>query len=377
MSRRPRPPAAAPGELLEGLVVSAHGRHCVVETDSGARVRCHPRGKKLEVVVGDRVQWLPSQDEGTVERTLPRRNWLYRQDELRTKSFAANLDQVLILLAAEPEFSEHQLARALIACECAHIEPLIVLNKADLAAPFARAWQRLAPYRAMGYAVLAICARLLPPRPSGAEGRGSSSACAELDGLKSGGVSPPAPAGVRDDGDGREAPLHPHPNPLPHAGEGANSVPDDGMAVLAQRLQGRATLILGPSGAGKSTLINRLVPGAQAATGEISQALNTGRHTTTATTWYWLDRALRSALIDSPGFQEFGLRHIDPMQLAAYMPDIKPHVAECRFYNCTHLHEPGCGVISAVKSASGPHPISASRYKIYSELFAEISAVHR
>ena len=132
MSRRPRPAAAAPGELLEGLVVSAHGRHCVVETDSGARVRCHPRGKKLEVVVGDRVQWLPSQDEGTVERTLPRRNWLYRQDELRTKSFAANLDQVLILLAAEPEFSEHQLARALIACECAHIEPLIVLNKADL-----------------------------------------------------------------------------------------------------------------------------------------------------------------------------------------------------------------------------------------------------
>ena len=149
------------------------------------------------------------------------------------------------------------------------------------------------------------------------------------------------------------------------------------MAVLAQRLQGRATLILGPSGAGKSTLINRLVPGAQAATGELSQALNTGRHTTTATTWYWLDRALRSALIDSPGFQEFGLRHIDPMQLAAYMPDIKPHVAECRFYNCTHLHEPGCGVISAVKSASGLHPISVGRYKIYSELFAEISAVHR
>ena len=87
--------------------------------------------------------------------------------------------------------------------------------------------------------------------------------------------------------------------------------------------------------------------------------------------------ALRSALRASPGFQEFGLPHIAPMQLAAYTPDIKPHVAECRFYNCTHLHEPGCGVISAVKSASGPHPISASRYKIYSELFAEISAVHR
>lgn len=323
MSPRPpaRPAPAAPGPAHEGLVVSSHGRHCVVETDAGVRVRCHPRGKKLEVVVGDRVQWLPSQDEGTIERTLARRNWLYRQDELRTKSFAANLDQVLILLAAEPEFSEHQLARALIACECAHIEPLIVLNKADLQAPFARAWQRLAPYRAMGYAVLPICAK------------------ARL----------------------------PHPSPLPPAGAG-----DDGLTALAERLHGRATLILGPSGAGKSTLINRLIPSAQAATGEISQALNSGRHTTTATTWYWLDAARRSALIDSPGFQEFGLRHIDPMQLAAYMPDIRPHVAACRFYNCTHRHEPGCGVIAALESTAGPHPISASRYKIYSDLFAEL-----
>ena len=298
-------------------MVSSHGRHCVVETQGGTRVRCHPRGKKLEVVVGDRVQWLPSQDEGSIERTLPRRNWLYRQDELRTKSFAANLDQVLILLAAEPEFSEHQLARALIACEAAHIEPLIVLNKADLATPFARAWQRLAPYRDMGYTVLGLAAK---PR-----------------------------------------------TPLAVATEGI--VP---LEALGERLQGRATLILGPSGAGKSTLINRLVPGAQAATGELSQALNSGKHTTTSTTWYWLDAARRSALIDSPGFQEFGLRHIDPMQLAAYMPDIRPHVAECRFYNCTHLHEPGCGVISAVKSGSGAHPISASRYKIYSDLFAEL-----
>lgn len=65
------------------------------------------------------------------------------------------------------------------------------------------------------------------------------------------------------------------------------------------------------------------------------------------------------------------------MQLAACMPDIEAHAAECRFYNCTHLHEPGCGVISAVQSASGAHPISANRYKIYSDLFADIRAIRR
>ena len=270
------------------------------------------------MVVGDRVGWLPSQDEGTIERIDERRNLLYRQDEVRTKSFAANLDRVLVLVAAEPQFSEHQLARALIACEAEHIEPLIVLNKADLAAPFARAWARLAPYRAMGYSVLAMAAK-----PRGDVVAGTCS----LDDVRA-------------------------------------------------RLQGHTTLILGPSGAGKSTLINRLIPGAAAQTGEISQALNSGKHTTTTTTWYWLDGARTSALIDSPGFQEFGLRHIDPMQLAAYMPDIKPHVTACRFYNCTHLHEPGCGVRAAVdldaQSAASAQQISANRYKIYSDLFGEL-----
>jgi energy-coupling factor transporter ATP-binding protein EcfA2 len=83
---------------------------------------------------------------------------------------------------------------------------------------------------------------------------------------------------------------------------------------LLKALQGKTTLVLGPSGAGKSTLINLLVPGALAETNEISQALNSGKHTTTSTTWYWVDEARTTALIDSPGFQEFGLNHIDPMQ---------------------------------------------------------------
>jgi ribosome biogenesis GTPase len=132
-------------------------------------------------------------------------------------------------------------------------------------------------------------------------------------------------------------------------------------------------LILGPSGAGKSTLINRLVPQAQVLTQEISTALNSGKHTTTSTTLYWQDASKKTALIDSPGFQEFGLHHIDPMHLAGLMPDIKAHAGACKFYNCSHLHEPGCGVLAALKNEASESSITAHRYKIYCDLFAELS----
>ena len=90
-----------------------------------------------------------------------RRNLFYRQDEIRTKSFAANLDQVLILIAAKPEFSESQLARALIAAEAERISPVIALNKSDLVEPFERAWGRLLPYQRMHYGVLPLSLQAL------------------------------------------------------------------------------------------------------------------------------------------------------------------------------------------------------------------------
>jgi ribosome biogenesis GTPase / thiamine phosphate phosphatase len=295
--------------LDAGVVVASHGRHVVVETPEGRRLICHPRGKKNQAVVGDRVLWQGTHDEGTIEKIEPRRNLFHRQDEIRIKSFAANLDLVLILVAAEPEFSEAQLARALIAAEAEGIAPLIALNKSDLVEPFERAWARLLPYQRMRYGVLPLSLRL-----SG-----------EVD---------------------RES--------------------------LLARIQGRTTLVLGPSGAGKSTLINLLVPGALAQTGEISRALNAGKHTTTTTTWYWVDDDRTTALIDSPGFQEFGLHHIEPARLAALMPDLRQYQGQCRFYNCTHLHEPGCAVLEQV-GQGGEGGISASRHRIYAELFAQLS----
>ena len=144
-------------------------------------------------------------------------------------------------------------------------------------------------------------------------------------------------------------------------------------AELMVLLRDKKTLVLGPSGAGKSSLTNLLVPHAKVLTAEISQALQSGKHTTTSTTLYWVDESRNTALIDSPGFQEFGLHHIEPMQLAGLMPDLKAHSQACKFYNCTHLHEPGCGVISEVNSAASSGGISASRYRLYSELFSELS----
>ena len=288
-----------------GLVVAAHGRHVIVETPEGRRVLCHPRGKKSDLVVGDRVRWQPTGDGGVIEHIETRRNLLFRQDEWRTKSFAANLDQMIMLVAGEPVFSERQLTRALIAAAQADIPACIGLNKIDLPATDA-ARERLRPYAAMGIEIveLAIKAR-----------------------------------------------------------------PLEALANLQQRLAGKTTLVLGPSGAGKSTLINLLVPQAAAQIGDISVALGTGRHTTTSTTWYWLDDARSGALIDSPGFQEFGLRQIEATSLAALMPDIATHLGHCRFNNCTHRQEPNCGVRDALERGE----ISESRYRIYTELFDELT----
>ena len=298
------PSSPSSAERPPGLIVSAPGRHVVVEDPAGGRLLCHVRGKRSDAVVGDRVRWQRSGDEGVIDEVLPRANLLYRQDEWRTKAFAANIDQLLVVVAAEPTFSESQLARALIAAADAGVAARILLNKRDLPA-FAAARARLQPYAAMGTAIVEVA-------------------------LKA----------ERDDARARLAPL----------------------------LAGRATLVLGPSGAGKSTLVNLMAPAARAQTGEISRALKSGRHTTTTTEWHWLDDARTGALIDSPGFQEFGLRHIEVERLAALMPDIAAHATACRFYNCTHLHEPGCGVLAALDRGA----IAPSRHRIYAEICEEL-----
>ena len=278
---------------MEGRVVAAHGRQYVVELPDGTRLPCFPRGKKSEIACGDRVDIRrTSDDQGVVEAIQPRSSLLYRSNEIRQKLIAANVDQIVIVVATEPAFSDELVTRALLAAESEEIVPLIVLNKCDLADKLPAARARLATLAALGYPILELSAR-------------------------------------------------------DHAEE------------LRPCLAGKTSVLVGQSGMGKSTLVNALIPEANAATREISQALDSGKHTTTHATLYHLDAD--SALIDSPGLQEFGLGHLDRHEIENAFPEFREYLGQCRFRDCQHDREPGCALTAAVDSGQ----IDRNRFAIY------------
>lgn len=316
MSRGARQPRAVRETAQAGqqaLVVAAHGRHYVVEMEDGSLLHAFPRGKRSDCAVGDRVRVeSAAADQVVIAGTQPRKNLLHRSDQFKSKLLAANIDQVVIVLATEPSFSEDLLGRALVSAEALEIRPLIVLNKVDLTDRLEAARARLAPYRELGYTVLELS--------------------------------------VHGDPDGTQALLRP-------------------------RLAGLSTILIGQSGMGKSSLLNLLIPGVEAQTREISAKLDSGKHTTTFTRLYPLpadwgtteDR--RGCLIDSPGFQEFGLYHLSEGMLERAFPEFRPRLTGCRFYNCHHINEPGCGVLEAVQSGD----ISPRRHQLYAQLLHESS----
>jgi ribosome biogenesis GTPase len=133
----------------------------------------------------------------------------------------------------------------------------------------------------------------------------------------------------------------------------------DGVDALADRLTGKITLLSGNSGVGKSTLINRLVPGANLRTADISDAHHTGTHTTTFSEMIPLTAG--GWLIDTPGIKGFGTFDMEREELTSYFKEIFEYSKQCRFSNCTHTHEPGCAVLKAVEE----HFIAQSRYQSY------------
>jgi ribosome biogenesis GTPase len=139
-------------------------------------------------------------------------------------------------------------------------------------------------------------------------------------------------------------------------------------ACLMQALRGRNTLLIGQSGMGKSTLLNLLIPDAQARTQEFSTRLNAGKQTTSSSRWFHLPGG--GALVDSPGFQSFGLRHLDERALAGALPEFAPLLGQCRFADCRHLDEPNC----AVRAALARGEIDAARYAFYRQLLMESRA---
>lgn len=265
-----------------GTVVAAFGRQYAVRLDDGAQALCYPRAKKSEAACGDCVEvTLSAPDQGVIERILPRTSLFYRADQWKEKLIAANVNQIVAVVATEPGFSDELVTRCLCAAEAQDIGSLIVLNKCDLTASLESAREQLAPFRAAGHGVLEMSAR-------------------------------------------------------------------SDVSALRERLGGHTSLLVGQSGMGKSTLTNALIPEAEARTREISEVLDSGKHTTTHARLYALPGG--GALIDSPGLQTFGLAHLSRGQIEAGFHELRPLLGACRFRDCRHLKEPGCAVRGAVEA---------------------------
>lgn len=137
-----------------------------------------------------------------------------------------------------------------------------------------------------------------------------------------------------------------------------------GVEELDDRLVGRVSVVTGPSGVGKSTLLNAIQPGLRIETGEVSEALHKGRHTTTSAELHALTAPGGGYVADTPGLRELGLWQVPPDQLAWCFPEFREHLGNCGFNDCRHLSEPRCAVLAAVAAGS----ISEARYDSYRRL---------
>ena len=294
---------------MRGLVVKNTGSWYTVKTDDGRLVNCKVKGNfRLRgirstnpVAVGDRVQ-IAENAEGTafITEIDDRRNYIIRKSPNLSKQshiIAANVDQALLVVTVNyPQTSTTFIDRFLASAEAYRVPVALLFNKTDMLDDGERRLQDM---------MMALYEDV------GYECRAIS-----------------AETGL-------------------------------GVAGLEELLAGKISVLSGNSGVGKSTLINRILPGANLRTAEISDAHNQGTHTTTFSEMLQLPSG--GYLIDTPGIKGFGTFDIEPGELSGYFTDIFRFSKDCRFSNCTHTHEPGCAVLRAVEE----HHIAQSRYQSY------------
>ncbi len=294
---------------MKGLVIKNTGSWYSVKTDDGQLIESKIKGNfRLKgirstnpVAVGDRVTIVTNQ-EGTafISDIEDRRNYIIRKSQNLSKQshiIAANVDQaMLIVTTAHPQTSTTFIDRFLASAEAYSVPSVLIFNKTDLLDSDGLRYQQM---MADLYTTIGY-------------------QCLQVS----------AQTGM-------------------------------GMDTIMPLLKGKTTLLSGNSGVGKSTMINAIIPGAAQRTAEISNAHDTGMHTTTFSEMLELPEG--GYMIDTPGIKGFGTFNMEPEEITSYFKEIFHFSQHCRFNNCTHTHEPGCAVLKAVED----HYISASRYQSY------------
>ena len=294
---------------MKGLVIKNTGSWYTVKTDDGNIVESKIKGNfRLKgirstnpVAVGDRVEIIRNQ-EGTafISAIEDRRNYIIRKSQNLSKQshiIAANVDQAFLIVTVNyPQTSTTFIDRFLASAEAYSVPVVLVFNKTDLLSEEERHYQDM---------MMTLY---------------------ETVGYQCVAIS---------------------------AEQG------DGVDTLLPLLHDKITLLSGNSGVGKSTLINRILPGVNLRTAEISDSHNTGMHTTTFSEMLLLPDG--GYIIDTPGIKGFGTFNMEPEEISGFFKEIFRFSKDCRFNNCTHTHEPGCAVIKAVED----HYIAASRYQSY------------
>lgn len=292
-----------------GMVIKNTGSWYTVLTDGGSTVDCKIKGNfRLKgirstnpVAVGDRVEIIRNQ-EGTafITSICDRKNYIIRKSSNLSKQshiIAANVDQTFLVVTVDyPQTSTTFIDRFLASAEAYNVPVTIIFNKVDL---FKGDEERYLDMMVNLYETVGYT-------------------CLKV-----------------------------------------SAETEEGLQQLLPLLKGKITLFSGNSGVGKSTLLNKIVPGAELRTAEISDAHNTGMHTTTFSEMLSLGDG--GWVIDTPGIKGFGTFNMEPEEICGYFKEIFRFSKDCRFSNCTHTHEPGCAVRQAVED----HYIAQSRYASY------------